>query len=76
MNVNEKHLNTLLEFYTGHGKLSNSVDTDITNIYACCYCPCYLRYCSVPIDLQSNERKNLYENLSCKDRILKLLQED
>lgn len=65
MQVNDKHLSELLEFYTGHGRTENTADT--TNCYACCYCPCYLRLCNVP----EEDKK-----LSCKEKILSLLKEE
>ena len=67
MEVNEKYLLQLIEFYTGHGK--SEKDTDTTNVYACCYCPCYLRICN-PYD-----KNKEYKKLSCKEKILNLLKE-
>lgn len=65
MKVNDKFLLELLGFYTGHGKAEKTPDS--ANVYACCYCPCYLRKCNV-----SGEDKKL----SCKEKILNLLQEE
>ena len=67
MEVNDKYLLDLIEFYTGHGKLDKSTDT--RNVYACCYCPCYLRFCNV-----GDDKEKEYEKLSCKEKILKLLK--
>lgn len=62
MQVNDKLLLELLEFYTGHGRTEKTADS--TNIYACCYCPCYPLKC------------NVLSKLSCKEKILGLLLEE
>lgn len=68
MKVNDKHLLQLIEFYTSHGKTERTADT--TNIYACCYCPCYLRICNFPNETEEQKK------LSCKEKILNLLKEE
>ena len=68
MEVNERYLLQLIEFYTSHGK--SEKDEDIHNVYACGYCPCYLRVCN-PYD-----KNKEYKKLSCKEKILNLLKEE